>query len=103
MCNLKFFNRIKKYLKDKWKIELIELLMGLVLLLVTYIIFKYVKFLPIINALLVQRGYNELFKGNFDMSFFIGFLFIILAMFFYLSLWLFLFAYISKKRIIRKE
>lgn len=101
MCNLKFF-KFKTYIKNKWKIELIELLMGLILLLVTFLILKYVKVFPIINAFLIQKGYNELFKGNFDMSFFLVFLFIIAAMFFYISLWFFLFAYSSKEKHYKK-
>lgn len=102
MCNLKIFNKFKKYIENNWKSELTELIIGAVLLLVSYIIFKYVKFFPIINAFLIQRGYNELFKGNFDMSFFLGFVFIIIAMFFYISLWVFLFAFVFRPRNYKK-
>ena len=47
MCNLKFFNKIKKYLKDKWKILLTELIISLALIIVSIIVIKYIRIFPI--------------------------------------------------------
>ena len=98
----KFVNKIKKYLKNKCKIVLFELILSLALLIVSYIIFKYVKVFPIINAYLIQKGYNELFKGNFRMSFLIVVVFIIVAIAFYISLLFFLFTFIYKEKDYKK-
>ncbi len=87
-------------MKNKTKIGLIELGIGIVVLLLYFYIIQpiIIKLFPILVANLIRNGFVEIFSGNFNVSSFLGAGVLIVTMFAYIGVFLFFWFLLNVKK-----